>query len=129
MDERIKVLRKQLKLTQQEFAERIGIKAGAISNYEIGRNEPVDSVIALICREFRVSEEWLREGTGEMFVALTDEEELMELFAVSAGDQSEIAAKKRALVRVILRLGAESVSALADIAEAWAEEMKKEQQD
>lgn len=68
MNERIKKLRKALNLTQQEFADRIGIKRGAIANYEIGRNEPADSVCSLICREFNVNEEWLRNGTEEMFI-------------------------------------------------------------
>lgn len=67
MNERIKKLRKYLDLTQKEFGERIGIKGNTIANYELGRNEPIDAVISLICREFNVSEEWLRNGTGEMF--------------------------------------------------------------
>lgn len=68
MKDRIKKLRKELDLTQQEFADRLGVKRGAIANYEIGRNEPVDSVISLICREFGVNEAWLRTGDGPMFV-------------------------------------------------------------
>ncbi len=68
MKNRIKKLRTELKLTQQGFADRLGIKRGGVSNYEIGRNVPADSVISLICREFNVSEEWLRNGTGEMFL-------------------------------------------------------------
>lgn len=67
MKERIKKIRRELNLTQQEFAERIGIKRNTIANYETGRNDPVDSVISLICREFDVREEWLRNGEGEMF--------------------------------------------------------------
>ena len=69
MNERIKELRKALKLTQQEFADRLNIKRGAIANYEVGRNEPIDAVISLICKEFNVNEKWLRDGTGEMFRA------------------------------------------------------------
>lgn len=65
--DRIKKIRRELDLTQQEFAERIGIKRNTIANYETGRNDPVDSVISLICREFDVYEEWLRTGEGEMF--------------------------------------------------------------
>ena len=68
MNERIKQLRKALGFTQQEFAERIGVKRNTIAQYEIGRNEPIGSVINLICKEFNVNEEWLRNGTGEMFV-------------------------------------------------------------
>lgn len=68
MHERIKKLRKALDLTQEKFANRIGVKRNTIATYESGRNDPVDSVVSLICREFHVSESWLRDGIGEMFV-------------------------------------------------------------
>lgn len=67
--ERIRKLRKTLDLTQQKFGERIGIKGNTVAQYELGRNEPVDAVFSLICREFDVREEWLRTGEGEMFKA------------------------------------------------------------
>lgn len=79
MNERIKELRKRLNLTQQEFADRLSIKRGAVANYEVGRNTPSASVIALICREFNVSERWLREGEGDMFLPQDDADELMAL--------------------------------------------------
>ena len=65
--ERIKKLRKTLDLTQQKFGERLGIKGNTVAQYELGRSNPVDSVFSLICREFNVNEEWLRNGKGEMF--------------------------------------------------------------
>ncbi len=71
MKDRIKKIRKELDLTQQKFADRIGVKQNTVAQYEMGRNVPIDSVISLICREFNVSEVWLREGTGEMFVPRT----------------------------------------------------------
>jgi transcriptional regulator with XRE-family HTH domain len=67
VNERIKKLRKALDLTQQKFADRIGVKQNTVAQYEMGRNVPIDSVIALICREFNVSEKWLRTGEGDMF--------------------------------------------------------------
>ena len=66
--DRIKELRQMLHLTQQEFSDRISVKRSTIAQYEIGRNVPADSVIALICREYGVSEAWLRTGEGDMFV-------------------------------------------------------------
>ena len=68
MKDRIKKLRKALDLTQREFGERIGVKGTTIANYELGRNEPGDAIIFSICREFNVNEEWLRTGSGEMFL-------------------------------------------------------------
>ena len=67
MNNRIKNLRKKLDLTQQEFADKIGISRGNIGAYEVGNNFPSDAVISLICREFNVREECLRTGVGEMF--------------------------------------------------------------
>lgn len=89
MKERIRLIRRTLDLTQQEFADRIGIKRGAIANYELGRNEPVDSVVSLICREFNVNEEWLREGIGEMFLPNTNDEldALAKKYDLSEADQ------------------------------------------
>lgn len=74
MNERIKKLRKTLDLTQQEFADSLGISRGNIAAYEVGKNSPSDSVIKLICRVFNVNEEWLRTGTGEMFVEIPEED-------------------------------------------------------
>ena len=76
MNERLKELRKTLKLTQQEFADRIHVSRGALAVYEIGRNEPIGAVVDLICREFDVNEHWLRTGEGEMFIAKTPGDEI-----------------------------------------------------
>ena len=43
---------------------------------ELGRNEPIDAVISLICREFGVNENGLRDGTGEMFVHISRDEQI-----------------------------------------------------
>lgn len=92
MSERIKRIRKMLDLTQQEFADRIGIKRNTIANYESGRNEPVDSVISLICREYGVNEIWLRTGDGEMFTPnpATELDALKERYGLSQAECSLI---------------------------------------
>ena len=77
MNERIKRLRSKLEMTQQEFADRLGIKRGTLANYEIGRNEPIDAVISLMCKEFHVNEIWLRTGEGgddNMFTKVSKED-------------------------------------------------------
>ena len=77
MKDRLKQLRKSLGITQQEFADKIGIKRNSYANYETGRNTPIDAIILSICREFNVNENWLRTGYGEMFVKMDKETELM----------------------------------------------------
>ena len=74
--DRIKKIRRELDLTQQEFADRIGIKRGGVANYEINRNVPIDAVISLICKTFNVREEWLRTGNGEIFVEMSRDEQI-----------------------------------------------------
>lgn len=76
MKERIKVVRKALGLSQTDFGSKIGVKQGTVAAYESGARIPLDSVIVSICREFNVSERWLRTGEGEMFVQLSREEEI-----------------------------------------------------
>lgn len=63
-------------LTQQEFADRIKVKRNTVATYELGRSEPSDAAISLICKEFNVNERWLRTGEGEMFVRMTRDEEI-----------------------------------------------------
>ena len=86
---RIKELRDSLDLTQQKFADRLGIQRGAIANYELERNVPIDAVISLICREFNVREAWLRDGEGEMLEVKPRAEELGELVRKLLADRPE----------------------------------------
>lgn len=73
LKERIKELRKNLELTQQKFADRLGLKRQTIASYEIGNIEPSDSTLLLICKEFNVNKEWLRTGKGDMFNIINDD--------------------------------------------------------
>lgn len=79
MKNRIKELRNSLNLTQNEFGEKIGCTRDAIAAYERGVTVK-DAIIKLICIEFNVNEEWLRNGTGAMIKELTKEEEIASYF-------------------------------------------------
>lgn len=76
MNERVKLLRKTLDLTMEKFGEKIGVKKSAISLIESGKNSLTEQMIKAICREFDVNEEWLRNGTGSMFIERTRDEEI-----------------------------------------------------
>lgn len=66
--ERIKEIRKTLGLTLEKFGNRVGVGKSAISNIENGNRGITEQMQKAICREFNVSEEWLRDGVGSMFV-------------------------------------------------------------
>ena len=84
---RIKELRHALKLSQSEFAEALNLKRNSITLIETGKRSPSDRTIADICREFKVNEEWLRNGTGDMFEP--ESEELDFLIAKYGSDLTE----------------------------------------
>jgi len=65
--ERIRHLRKALRLTQTEFASRIGITYKMLGLYEKGVYEPSEKVLKLISSTFGVSYNWLKSGQGEIW--------------------------------------------------------------
>lgn len=79
--DRIKLIRKEKKLTQVEFGDVIGVKGNTVTNYETGLRNPTDAVIKSICREFNVSEEWLKTGEGEIFLPLDRQDQIANLTA------------------------------------------------
>lgn len=82
MNKRIKILRKELGLTQSQLAESLHITKSAIANIETGARNITDRTISDICREFNVNEEWLRNGTEPMFKELDDIDELAAEFGL-----------------------------------------------
>lgn len=89
MNERIKQIRRELGLTQTEFAERIGLKQNSIALIESGKRNISDQAVLSICREYGVNEEWLRTGTGEkMTPDASDElEAMVKKYDLSNADQ------------------------------------------
>jgi repressor LexA len=62
MTNTIKSLRKKLHLTQEEFAQRLGVSSITVQNWESGRNRPSMGNIDHICDVFDVSRSWLLTG-------------------------------------------------------------------
>ena len=68
MNERLKYIRKCLNKTQKEFGGALGVSRDTYASYETGRVIPSDTFIQLLCSVFNVSEEWLRNGKGDIFI-------------------------------------------------------------
>ena len=71
--ERVRMLRKELSLTQSDFGKKVGVGKTAISKIEKSENSLTDRMFNSICREFNVNEDWLRSGEGDMFLPFEDE--------------------------------------------------------
>ncbi len=126
--ERIKKLRKYLDLTQQKFGERLGIKGNTVAQYELGRNEPIDAVLSLICREFNVNEEWLRTGDGEMFEELTEQQKILKYTGLLLNDKDSVVANAiQTLIVTYEQLDDTSKATLEKIALQYINNLKKSQ--
>lgn len=122
MNNRFKELRKHLNMNQDAFGKRLGITAPAISKIESGDRQPSDQVILSICREFGVSELWLRTGAGDMMKPVTREEELAALMGKLLNCEPSF---KHRLIAVLLRMDPSEWEMLERKALELFEEMKK----
>lgn len=68
---------------KSDFARRINVTPAYISKLSKQPDSvPSDRTIADICREFNVSEHWLRTGEGnDMFLPVDPDQELQDIFA------------------------------------------------
>lgn len=75
MNKRLKEIRLFYKLSQEEFGKKIGLESrGHISALESGKKNITDRIVKDICREFKINEQWLRTGEGNMFSDISDNE-------------------------------------------------------
>lgn len=128
MKEQLKKLRKHLDMTQQAFADKIGMKQNTIAQYEMGRTVPSDAIVFSICREFGVNENWLRTGDGEMFEELTEQQKLMKYTALLLKNKdSAIATAIQTLIVTYEQLDDTSKATLEKIALQYIDNLKKSQ--
>lgn len=71
--ERIKMVRKTNKLSQEKFGNKLGITRDAVNNIERNRVQIKESTLLLVCRQFNVSYDWLKYGEGEMDLDSSDD--------------------------------------------------------
>ncbi len=68
MNNRLHLIRSTLEMSQTEFGKHLGVSGAAISRLEKGERTITEQSIKAVCREFNVSENWLRTGEGKMFL-------------------------------------------------------------
>ena len=100
-NERVREIRKVKGLTMRQFGEKIGVVGSTISDIENGRRSLNRQNLLAICREFRVNEDWLRTGEGEMFVESNEDEEITKFLGDILSDQPDF---RRRLISVLSRM-------------------------
>ena len=122
--DRIREIRAALGLSQRRFAAGIGITGQAVARYETGGLAPGERTIQDICREYHVSEAWLKNGEGEMFRSTSKQEMLAQLINNVLSDESD--KFKIQLLSVLSQLSPDRWAVLRDIARMLREEQDRE---
>lgn len=124
-NERVRLIRKDQKMTMEEFGGKLGVSKVAISNIENGNRGVTSQMRRAICREFNVNETWLRSGGDEAdrYLQKSAEDEIADLFAeiMNAPEDDSV----RSLARAFARLTDKQRHEAADLAEALAANYEK----
>lgn len=100
--ERLIKIRESIELSQEKFALKLGLSRNFINQVENRKKNISDRTISDICREFNVNEEWLRNGTGEMFVKKSKNDQISDMISdvLNSDDESF----KRRLISALSKL-------------------------
>lgn len=124
INERIRFLRKnELKMTQDDFASKIDISRSNMGNIETGRIAITERVITSICREFNVNEEWLRNGSGDIFAEVSSYEKAYNHFGYIMENATP---SKKAALSILLEMLYNVPDEQWDLMMKQFEEIKKE---
>lgn len=74
LNSRLKEVRLNLGLSQEDFGKKIGLTRSAVSKLETNSRGVTKQTIKTISREFNVNENWLKTGEGNMFIELSKSE-------------------------------------------------------
>lgn len=98
INERIRMIRTKLDLSQREFGRLLGVTGSYISQVESNRIQPSIDFICVLIRVFRVNRAWLEDGSGSM---------MLEEDRPSLGERLRTARIKRGYTQVELAKTAE----------------------
>lgn len=119
---RIAEVVKKSGLTKTAFAGRINVSQQHVSRL-VKDGNPSDRTIYDICREFKISEKWLRTGEGEMFLPLSRDEEIAAYLGQIMSDDED--SFRRRMISVLCRLNTEEWAMLERMAQKLLTETKK----
>ena len=123
-NERVNKVRNDLGLTLEEFGKRLGVTRSAVSNIVNGSRGVTDQMRTSICREYGVSAEWLRTGSGDEFTVSSPEREIQELADEVMKDSPD--SFRRKFVTALARLTPDQWRELSDIADTLLEVQRSE---
>ena len=104
---RVRKIRLQKGISQEQFGELIGIKKAAVSKIENVDNSLSRSNLISICKQFNINEEWLLYGKGEMFIPESRENEIRAFFENAMSSDTDLAKIQRKFINTLISLDKE----------------------
>lgn len=120
--DRLKTVRTDLNMSQDEFGKQIGISRSQISCYEKGLRDITERSINDICREFNINKEWLLTGEGEMYVISEQDEKLADALAKISLSEND---KLKEIVQNLLKLDEKTLDTINDLIDLLIEKENK----
>ena len=114
MNLRVKEVRKDKGLSQEEFAKQLKISRGQVACYETGRRDLSNRTILDICEKFKVNEDWLRFGTGDKYMPEPEMDEIDILMGMFNPEEDEFKTK---IITALLKLDDNGWTAIKQLAE------------
>ena len=125
-NERITLVRKELKMSQTEFGENIGVGRGVIKNIDDKKVQAKPLLIQQICKIYNVNETWLTTGEGEMFVKQSRTDEIAQFVGRTLATTEDTFQKR--LIAALSKLSVEEWEVLEKLANDLAAPKEKEQE-
>lgn len=72
INERFKLIRENQNLSMKALGDKIGMTSANISSIELGKSNPSEQAIRVMCATFNVDYFWLTKGEGNMYIDDTD---------------------------------------------------------
>jgi transcriptional regulator with XRE-family HTH domain len=82
LNERLKIIRKTLNLTQKSFAKSIFISTSYYANIESGQRQVFEKIIDSVCKVYNANKDWVLTGKGEIFNTKPPDVRLQELIDI-----------------------------------------------
>lgn len=114
--DKLKQLRKELKLTQAAFGEKLGVSVDVIKNLEYSRTTPGDLFLKHLCEVYNVNRAWIDGVDNEMFIRPADDATLVEQLL----NQANASPAVRSLLYSWLQLPPDKRVILEEFAEDFA---------
>lgn len=120
MINRIIKIREDNHLSQEKFAEKLGLSRNFINQVENGKKNVSDRTVSDICRLFNINENWIRTGTGDQYI---ESDNKLSTYVSQITDSDDDFVKD--FIMVYMELDEDSKMALRKIADAMVQRRKE----